>query len=58
MHLVPDAVEQLESMLQEEDHREFAVKTILERVYGKPPQALELGAKEGVSFKIVIEGNE
>jgi len=55
MHLTPNVANKLERMLEDPNHVEFAVKTILERVYGKPPQQLEHTGEEGGPIKAIIE---
>jgi len=55
MHLSPRVAEELEEMLDNPIFKEFAIKTILERVYGKPPQEIDLAGKDGGPIQAIIE---
>jgi len=56
MHLLPKVAVRLERMLDDPDHVEFASKMIIEHVCGKPAQSLDLNGKQGITFRLVIEG--
>lgn len=54
MHLSPKAVRKLEEMLDDPDHVQFATKEILDRVWGKPAQAVEVSGKDGKDLTVNI----
>lgn len=54
MHLCPKAIKQLEKMLDDPDHMEFAIKEIFLRVYGKVPESVELSGSDGVPLEFVV----
>jgi hypothetical protein len=51
MHLSPVVARKLELMLEDPDHMQFAVKTILERVYGKPMEDVKISG----NINIIID---
>lgn len=55
MHLSPQVARKLELMLDDPDHMQFAIKTILERVYGKPTEDIEISGKDGGPIQAIIE---
>lgn len=55
IHLSPKVARKLELMLEDPDHMQFAVKTILERVYGKPTEDIEISGKDGGPIQAIIE---
>jgi len=57
LHCVPKAVELLEIWLRDnsdKDTQKFAVKEILDRVYGKAPQALQLDTDIDNALSITV----
>lgn len=54
LHLIPKAVEELERMMAYPDHKQFCVKEIFDRCFGKAPQSLELTGKDGGPLTINI----
>ena len=51
MHLSPLVARKLELMLEDPDHQQFAIKTILERVYGKPMEDVKISG----NINIIID---
>jgi len=54
MHLCPKAIKQLEKMLDDPDHMEFAIREIFLRVYGKVPEHVELSGEDGVPLQFTV----
>ena len=51
IHLSPLVARKLELMLEDPDHMQFAIKTILERVYGKPMEDVKISG----NINIIID---
>jgi len=57
MHLEPEAIAAIKRMLtkpNDSNELKFAVETVIERVYGKVPQNLELESSQENPFSIVV----
>lgn len=46
---------ELEDMITDPDHREFAVKLILEYTHGKPAQSVEVSGQDGGPLIAIIK---
>ena len=55
MHLSPKAVEVIEECLDDPEQRTWAAKEVLDRVYGKAPQSIELGEESQTAIRAIMQ---
>lgn len=52
---VPEAVEAIGRMLKDPDYMQFATKEVLDRVYGKAAQTVDVGGEAGQALTAVLQ---
>lgn len=52
---VPAAVETLRRLMKSDKQAHFAAKEILDRVYGKAPQSIELTGDQSIIVNVVLQ---